>query len=54
MKVCWQYKKCESVSIVLCIVFTPIGKTLDFKHASQKREERKYTKEDEDICTAVA
>jgi len=39
---------------LLCNVFTLTRKTLDFKHASQKREERKYTKEDEDICTAVA
>jgi len=39
--------------IVLCNVFTPTRKTLDFKYASQKREKHKYTKEDEDIYIAV-
>jgi len=38
---------------VLCNVFTPTRKTLDFKHAPQKREKHKYTKEDEDIYIAV-
>jgi len=38
---------------VLCKVFTPIRKALDFKHASLHREIHKYTKEDEDIYIAV-
>jgi len=47
----WNY--CIEIIIVLCNVFTPTRKTLDFRHASQKRETHKYTKEDEDICIAV-
>jgi len=39
--------------IVLCNVFSPTSKKLDFKHASQKREKHKYTKEDGDIYIAV-
>jgi len=39
----------RSIEIVLCNVFTPTRKKLDLKHASQKREKHKYTKEDEDI-----
>ena len=41
------------INIVLCNVFTPTRKTLDFKHASQKREKHKYTKENEDKYIAV-
>jgi len=39
--------------IVLCNVFTPTRKALDFKHASQQRVVHKYMKEDEDTYMAV-
>ena len=49
----WFQRVREQRIIVLCNVFTLTRKTLDFKHASQKREKHKHTKEDEDICIAV-